>query len=218
MKKNKKLLFGIGLGLSAIVGTGSFAFANALSQQVQNKTTIAKQASDSSSDTTSGDKYYHTAAPRNIGSVTYNNSLTSAGSGFRVGVNREISGSNWTNAIFVYDNDGVNDKHIRFKASNKDGDRIRAITDRSTIANNLYDSIIGNSGLYHTYNEGIFIRRMDNLQLEIGPFDDFGCSGIKRLNKTTACAAAFSNDDSKLLVVGADGTFIVRDLNCDINV
>lgn len=70
----------------------------------------------------------------------------------------------------------------------------------------------------HKYSTNMYIRRMDNLQLEIGPFNDLGCSGIKRLNKTAACAAAFSNDDSKLLVVGADGTFIVRDVNWDINV
>lgn len=70
----------------------------------------------------------------------------------------------------------------------------------------------------HKYSTNVYIRRMDDLQLEIGPFDDFGCSRIKGLNKTTACAAAFSNDDSKLLVVGADGTFIVRDVNWDINV
>lgn len=70
----------------------------------------------------------------------------------------------------------------------------------------------------HNHSTKIYIRKMDNLQLEIGPFDDLGCSGIKKLNKTTACAAAFSNDDSKLLVVGADGTFIVRDVNWNINV
>lgn len=70
----------------------------------------------------------------------------------------------------------------------------------------------------HHLSTNIYIRKMDNLQLEIGPFDDFGCSEIKRLNKTNACAAAFSYDDSKLLVIGSDGTFIVRDVNWDTDV
>lgn len=69
----------------------------------------------------------------------------------------------------------------------------------------------------HKYSTNVYIRRMDNLQLEIGPFDDFGCSSIKKLNKTTACAAAFSSDDSKLLVIGSDGTFVIRDVKYEFS-
>ena len=43
--------------------------------------------------------------------------------------------------------------------------------------------------------------------------EDLGCSKIHKMDKNNACTAAFSKDDSKLLVIGTDGTFIVRYLD-----
>lgn len=65
----------------------------------------------------------------------------------------------------------------------------------------------------HHQSTKVFIRKTDNINLEMGPFEDLGCSRINKIDKNNACAAAFSKDDSKLLVIGTDGTFIVRYLD-----
>ena len=77
-----------------------------------------------------------------------------------------------------------------------------------------YTPLCKNSIHYgHHKSTKVFIRKTDNVNLEMGPFEDFGCSEIHKINENSACAAAFSKDDSKLLVIGTDGTFIVRYLD-----
>ena len=51
----------------------------------------------------------------------------------------------------------------------------------------------------------------------MGPFEDLGKSGIPASKKDTVGSVAFSLDETKLLVVAGDGTFVVRNIRTDID-
>ena len=81
----------------------------------------------------------------------------------------------------------------------------------STQGYNPYSSGAINWG--HQSSTKVYIRSIDNLGKEIGPYEDIGNGNITKTNKQNIGTVAFSKDESKLLVVSSDGSFVVRHLN-----
>lgn len=75
----------------------------------------------------------------------------------------------------------------------------------------------GCSNWGHQPSTKVFINRTDDLNKEMGPFEDLGKSGIPASKKDTVGSVAFSLDETKLLVVAGDGTFVVRNIRTDID-
>lgn len=67
----------------------------------------------------------------------------------------------------------------------------------------------------HFESTKVFIGRTDDINKEMGPFEDIGKGQLAKTNKVNVGVVAFSLDEKKLLTISDDGTFVVRNIHLD---
>lgn len=67
----------------------------------------------------------------------------------------------------------------------------------------------------HFKSTKVFIGRTDDIDKEMGPFEDIGKGELAKTNKVNVGVVAFSLDEKKLLTISDDGTFVVRNIHLD---
>lgn len=67
----------------------------------------------------------------------------------------------------------------------------------------------------HFESTKVFIGRTDDIDKEMGPFEDIGKGQLAKTNKVNVGVVAFSLDEKKLLTISDDGTFVVRNIHLD---
>ena len=67
----------------------------------------------------------------------------------------------------------------------------------------------------HFESTKVFIGRTDDINKEMGPFEDIGKGRLAKTNKVNVGVVAFSLDEKKLLTISDDGTFVVRNIHLD---